>query len=128
MGTRKNPETSLEAYRGLDPQRMNQTYRAIVDALLVIGKGNYETIAVQAEMPEAKIWKRMGEAAKMGLIHNTGETIKTKNGYKSYLFAIGPAPETVQKKQRVMKGKTVSDFSKAIKQVSQTIHKQDSLF
>jgi len=115
MSKRPNqPATSRAAFHSLDPERLRATYKKIYDALLVIGEGNYEAISRQANTPEEKIWKRMKDAVDKGLIHNTGKTVMTKNNRMSYVFALGPAPEIVKKKERVMRGKSVVDYSKAI--------------
>lgn len=114
---RKNPQTSLDAYNSIDPIKVSQTMQKISDALIAIKKGNYEMIAEQAGMPEQKTWKRLIDCVRAKLIHRTEETKLTKNGYKSYLFAPGPASEEVEKKKKVMKGPTVQQFSKAINQL-----------
>lgn len=124
---RKIPATSLEAYRSLDPNKLSYTHRQIIEALTVLGTGNYEQIAAQCDEPEAKIWKRLNEVCKLGAIHNTGNTTLTKNKCKSYIYGIGPGTE-VKKKERVMKGKTISDFSKALNQPKQAQKIQDQLF
>lgn len=120
----KPVETSLEAYRSLDPVRISQTMQKIADTLKVIGKGNYEQIAAASNMAEAKVWKRLIDCVRAGLIHRTEETKLTKNGCKSYLFAPGPATQIVKKRERVMKGKTVAQYSKDIL----SIHGQEKLF
>jgi predicted transcriptional regulator len=114
MAKRKFIETSVDAYRGLDPNKMSETYVAIVESLKLMGEGNYQDIAQCSEMPEARVWKRIGEVMKMGLIHDTGKTKKTTHGNKSRIYALGPSAENVEHKKRVLKGKTVVDYSKAI--------------
>lgn len=114
MKRKNQPETSRAAFHSLDQARLAGTYKKIVDALTVIGEGNYEAISRQAGEKEEKIWKRLKESCEKGLIHNTGKTVMTKNNRMSYVFALGPAPTTVKKKERVMKGKSVADYSKAI--------------
>src|ERR1700761_4486615 len=114
MGKRKNPETSLEAHRRLDPIKISQTMVKISEAIKMLGKANYEDVAAYLKEPEPKIWKRFTDCMEAKLIHRTKETKKTKHGYKSYLFAYGPATEKIKKKERVMRGKSVSEYSKAI--------------
>lgn len=114
MPKRKNPETSLDAHASLDPVKVSQTMAKISEAVKKLGKANYEMVADLTGMPEPKVWKRFIDCARAKLIHRTEETKKTKHGYKSYLFAPGPATEVAQKKERVLKGKTVVDYSKAI--------------
>jgi hypothetical protein len=111
---RKNPSTSLEAHARLDPIKVSQTMVKISEAIKVLGKANYEDVAAYLGEPEPKIWKRFTDCMKAKLIHRTEETKKTKHGYKSYLFAYGPTIEEVKKKERVMRGKSVADYSKAI--------------
>jgi hypothetical protein len=114
MPKRKNPDTSLEAYRTLDPIRVSQTMTKIAETLKVIGKGNYEQIATAAGMTEAKCWKRLIDCVRAGLIHRTEETTLTRNGKKSYLYAPGPQPAEPPKSEKSLPGKTISDYSKAI--------------
>lgn len=128
MGIRKINENSQSAYKSLDPIRISWMHQKIVDALGVIRKGNYEQIAAQIGEPEKRVWKRLNEVVKAGLIHNTGENILTKDKCKSSVYALRPSPESVTKKKRVMKGPAVQDFSRAINQVQQSIHSQKSLF
>lgn len=111
---RKNPITSLEAHAKLNPIKVSQTMTKIAQTLEAIGKGNYEDISEASGMPQAKTWKRLIDCVRAGLIHRTDEIKMTKNGYKSYLYALGGTPEPAKKKEKVMKGKSVSDFSKAI--------------
>ena len=111
---RRNPITSDAAYCGLDPNKMSETHVAIVESLKLIGEGNFEDMAKCSGMPEARIWKRIIDVVRKGLIHDTGKEKLTANGNGSRIFALGPSPEPAKKKERVMKGKTVADFSKAI--------------
>jgi predicted transcriptional regulator len=107
-------ETSIEAYRKLDPIRVSQTMQKISDALKTIQKGNYEMIAVAAGLKQSQTWKRLIDCVRAGLIHRIDETMLTKDGCKSYLYAPGPATQIAAKKERVMKGKTISQYSKDI--------------
>lgn len=114
---KKVAATSKEAYHSLDPVKIHQTHINITKALECLGKGNYEAIAAYLNIPEQRVWKRLNEACRAGLIHNTGETTLTKAKRKSYMYAAGKSFETLVRKERIMKGKTVADFSRAIKQV-----------
>lgn len=86
----------------------------IAEALKVIGKGNYEDISRASGMPESKVWKRLIDCVRAGLIHRLDETKKTKQNNKSYLFAPGPATQLQKKRERVMKGPSISQFAKKI--------------
>src|ERR1700749_4278932 len=104
---RKNPSTSIEAFHSLNPFRLCQTHINITKALEVLGKGNFESIAAHMGVAESIVWRRINECVKVGYIHNTGETIKTKSGRKSFLFAAGKGSEEVEKKKKGMKGPPV---------------------
>jgi predicted transcriptional regulator len=114
MPKRKNPETSNEAYRSLQEVEITATQQKICSALEVLLTGTYEDIADFLKMDAARIWKRMSELHRFGLIHRTGERKIMKSGRAGFVWAPGGTPEPVKKKERVMKGKTVVDYSKAI--------------
>lgn len=123
MPERKNPETSLAAYRSLDPIRITKTYKIILDALKVIGTGNYEAIAKQATVPESRIWKRLNEMEGAGLIYKPGTTVTTKSGRQSFQYCIcdNNQPRIENKREKSMKGKSVSDYSKTINEIQQNL-------
>lgn len=118
MATKKrNPDTSDAAYHSLDPVRISKTHAKILEALKVLGRSNYEKIADHLQMEPSKIWKRTSELIKDNLIYRTESKVLTSSLRFSYEYAIvdqtgaKPAPA---RKERVMKGKTVSDFSKEL--------------
>ena len=117
MGKRKNPDTSQAAYASLDIVKIHKTHMAIARALEALGKGNYESIANYLNEPEQKIWKRINECIKAKLIHDTGERTMTKSGHPCRVYAPGPATKEAEHKKRVMKGKSIPEFAKAINQV-----------
>ena len=113
---RKNPPTSLEAYKNLDPIRLSQLQQDIVRAVGALKEANFEAVANFLMVKPEKIWKRMSEVERAGAIYKPGNTVITKNGSKSYTYRlVGDEPITPVT-ERVMKGKTVSDFSKKILQ------------
>lgn len=128
MPKRKNPETSNEAYRSLREVEITDTQQKICSALEVLQKGTYEDIAAFLKMDAARVWKRMSEICRFGLIHRTGDRKTMKSGRQGFVWAPGGTPEPIKKKERVMRGKTVSDFSRAIKQVSPSINTIEKLF
>lgn len=113
MSKNKVPSTSLAAYRSLEPAKLSKMHNLIIEALTVLGEANYEGISAYLKMKEEKVWKRINEVVKLGAIHNTQKTVMTKNNRMSYLYGIGPGTG-VPKKEKVLTGKTVQDFSKAI--------------
>jgi predicted transcriptional regulator len=128
MANRKNPATSLEAYRSLEPEKIAKMYLRIVEALTAIGPSTYEGIATYLNEKPERVWKRMSECLSLNLVHRTGERKIMKSGRAGFVWAAGPSPEPVKKKQRVLKGPSVQDFSKAINQVKQSLKTQEELF
>jgi hypothetical protein len=115
MGKRKNPPTSLEAYHRLDPVRLSQTQQDIVRAVKALGEANFEAVASFLMVKPEKIWKRMGECEKAGAIYKPGNTVLTKNGYKSYTYRINQAGESTEPvTEKALPGKSVSDYSKKL--------------
>jgi hypothetical protein len=128
MGTRKVQDTSREAFYSLDPKQLVGLRKKLLQALTEIKCGHYEDIARQAGIEPIRCWKRLSELNRDGFIHRTGERKPLASKRMGCVWAPGGTPEVTKKKERVMKGKTVADFSKAINQVKQSIHTQEKLF
>lgn len=128
MGKRKIQETSREAYYSLDPNQLIGLRKRIFEALVSIGTGHYEDIAYAAGIEPVQCWKRLSELLKDGIIHRTGERKMLSSNRVGFVWAPGAATEPVKKKERIMKGKNMADFSRAINQVQQSIHTQERLF
>src|ERR1700739_2406135 len=114
MGTRKNPETSNEAFRSLDPIKINEIHKKILAALGVLNSGTYEELATHLNLEPQRVWRRLSELGKANLIHRPGERKTMKSGRQGMVWKLGPSPEPIKKKERVMAGKSVVDYSKAI--------------
>lgn len=99
---RKNPETSIDAYKSLDPQQLNETYRQILSALDSLGEGSFEDIAAFLKEPPAKIWKRLGELGKMELIYRPGNKRMLKSGRMGFTWMRTNPSKTEQQKKEVV--------------------------
>lgn len=124
----RQPKTSLEAYKSLDPEKLNKIHKDIVTAVNALGKAHFEQIASYLGVKPERIWKRMSEVRLLGLIHLTDSKEMTSSGRMAFQYAPGPAPESFATKKRIMKGKTVSDLSKALIQPKLNIHNTERLF
>jgi predicted transcriptional regulator len=111
---RKNPATSNEAFRSLDPAKINEIHKKILAALEVMGSGTYEDLANYLHLENQRVWRRLSELERAKLIHRPGERKLLKSGRQGMVWMPGPSPETAKKRERVMKGKTVAQFAKAI--------------
>jgi predicted transcriptional regulator len=83
---RKNPETSIEAYRSLDMGRINERYRKILAALGSIKEGTSEDIAEFMGVEPEVVWKRLSELMRMGLIYRPGNKRKMESGKMGFTW------------------------------------------
>jgi predicted transcriptional regulator len=115
MSQKKQPETSKAAYRSLDPDKLNERYSKILEALGKIKEGTFEQIAKAAGLEDKVVWKRLSELAVNGLIYRPGNKRKLKSGREGYTWVLtGEIAEKIQNRERALDGKSVSDYSKEI--------------
>lgn len=91
---RKLPETSIDAYKSLDPRDLNETYRQILYALDNIGEGTFEDISSFLKVDKSKVWKRLSELNKMELIYRPGNKKLLKSGKQGYTWMKGQPSKT----------------------------------
>lgn len=126
---RNNPETSLAAFKSLNPDKLNELHLKILAAMQYIGECTYEDVASYLGLEPQRIWRRMSELGFVNRIHRPGGRKIMKSGRQGMVWVLGPSPAALKKKEKIMKGKSVSDFSKAIlKQPAPSEKIQQSLF
>ena len=125
---RKSIQTSVDAFRSLDPAKINEIHKKILAALEVIGSGTYEDLAVYLHLEPQRVWRRLSELSKANLIHRPGERKVMKSGRMGMVWALGPEPKTTKKKELVLSGKSVADYSRAIKKANAPIQPINPLF
>lgn len=96
---RQLAETSIEAFKSLDPRELNETYRQILYALDEIGEGTFEDIASFLKCAPGKIWKRMSELGKMELTYRPGNKRKLKSGKMGFTWMKSSPSRTKEEKQ-----------------------------
>jgi predicted transcriptional regulator len=113
MSKRKNPSTSIDAYRSLDTESLRDIYKKILWGLSQIGEGTYEDIALAIREKEQRVWKRLKEMSDMGLIYRTEKkTLSSgRQGYK-WKATLKGSP-TVQDHSR-----EIQSIAKQVKQLS----------
>lgn len=117
MGTRKNPATSLEAYKVLQPEQLRQTYKDILFALSQLGEATTEQIADALKVKPDKIWRRVSEMLRMELIYRPGNKRLLKSGKNGYTWVKTTSGESTKIViEKALPGATISDFSKKILQ------------
>jgi predicted transcriptional regulator len=117
MSKRKHIETSIDVYKALQPEQLRQTYKDILFALSQLGEATTEQIAEALKVKPDKIWRRVSEMHRMGLIYRPGTKRLMTSGSMGYTWKLtqpGQSSETVVEK--ALPGKSVSDFSKKILQ------------
>lgn len=112
---RKQPETSKDALKSLNPEKIRDIYKRILEALQIIGKGTYEDISKQMKIDSSRVWKRLSECHIMGLIERTGERKALSSGRDGFVWQLTskdlPLKPVIEKH---LPGKSVSEFAKEI--------------
>lgn len=112
MAKKQVPETSLDAYRSLDPDQIRDIYKRILWALSQISEGTYEMIAVSLKEKESRIWKRLNEMQKMGLIYRTENKKALSSGRMGYTW-----------KRTLEQTETIQEHSRKIQDISKQAEK-----
>jgi len=69
---RNNPQTSIDAYRSLDPAKLSDTYKKIILALTELGNGTFEDIAKKMKVDKSVVWKRLSELERANILYRPG--------------------------------------------------------
>lgn len=128
MAKKQISDTSIEAWRTLDPTQVAEIYRGILYALGIMNKATFEEIAAHMKVGRDRVWKRMSELERMKLVYRPGSKKVLKSGRLGYEWALTSVgmPKTDQD-MKILKGKSVSDYSKEITNISKQA-KQQNLF
>ncbi len=119
--TRKQPETSLEAYRSLEPEKMQQIYKDIMGALFVIGEGTFEDISAFLKIDKSRVWKRLSEMGKLGMIFNTGrkKLLKSNRNGFTWMLTTEHTPKTDKQENVFREKQTFTDHTKKLNSLTQ---------
>lgn len=109
------PETSREAFHSLDPVNILELHNRIMDALRIIGSGTFEDIARQAKLEPQRVWRRLSECLKAGIVYRPGTKKPLKSGRNGMVWALNnPGESTAPVTEKILPGKSISDFSKKL--------------
>lgn len=111
---RNNPETSKAAFKSLNSNKLNELHLKILAAMQYIGECTYEDVASHLGLEPQRIWRRMSELDFANRIHRPGGRKVMKSGRQGMVWVLGSDPHVSKKKEKILKGKTVADFSRAI--------------
>lgn len=118
---RKISETSREAYRSLDPEKISEIHRKILYALSQLFEGTYEEISAFLKEDKSRIWKRISELLKAGLIYRPGNKKALRSGRAGFTYRLTDVamPKT-QASEKALRGRSIADFSRSIHKLSKT--------
>lgn len=119
---RKNPQTSIDAYRSLTIEELNDTYKRILSSLAALGEGTFEDIAAHAKLDKSRVWKRMSELERMELVYRPGTKKLLKSGRSGFTWSLtnSATPKTNKSEKELLKGtKPVHESAREILKVSQ---------
>jgi DNA-binding Lrp family transcriptional regulator len=83
--------------------------------------GTFEQIAASLHVKDETVWRRLSEVEGMGLIHRDGRRLLSSGKTLGAIWKLGPSTETIQREQKVMKGKTVADHAVAINKIKKQV-------
>lgn len=121
MNNRKNPQTSIDAFKSLEADKLNERYKKILDALATIGEGTFEEIAVAAKLDKSIVWKRLGELATKQLIFRPGRKrlLKSNRSGFTWMLTNGATPKTTEQENVFRTTKpTFTDHTRKLNQVT----------
>lgn len=112
MAKRKNPDTSLDAYKSLNAGKLLEIYARIKWALSQIGEGTWEDIGHILKEKDSKIWRRLSEMERLEIIYRTENKKVLSSGRKGYTWRLTP-----------LHTPTVIDHSRKIQDISKQAEK-----
>jgi hypothetical protein len=115
-------ETSKEAYNSLSKAQITEMQKLIIFALKNMPDGgNSHQIAAVLKKPEDKVRKRLSELASLDLIFKPGHTSLTPSGRNAFIWKIKGQDNAAKEqiRERIMTGKPVHEYAKAIKSIGQ---------
>lgn len=88
MRKSKTPDTSLDAYKSLNPDDIRSIYARIKWALSNIGEGTWEDIGKILNEKDSKIWRRLSEMERLEIIYRTENKKVLSSGRKGYTWKL----------------------------------------
>jgi predicted transcriptional regulator len=114
------PETSKDAYKSLDPARLNDSYKKILLALSEIGSGTFEDIAKKMKVDKSVVWKRLSELERANVIYRPGTKKTLKSGRLGFVWMILSLDEisSIIEEAKLKSTQTVQDHSRNIQAIT----------
>lgn len=118
----KITETSLAAYRSLDPTKLSETKRQILYALSQLFVATHEEVAAFMKVDRSVVWKRMSELERDGMIFKPGIKKALRSGRAGFCYQLTSAsqPRTTAA-EKALKGHSIVDYSRKINEIAKAI-------
>lgn len=113
----KLPDTSLEAYDKVTPEQLRDIYIRIKNALIVLGKANYDTIAKYLRLSDINmVSRRTAEMERLKIIYKPGTKSLTSRNRNAYDYSLTGTEVTIfTLPERYVKGETTAaDYASQI--------------
>lgn len=122
MRKSKMPETSVEAYKSLDPIRLNDTYKGIILALSELGSGTFEDISKKMKVDKGVVWKRLSELERANILYRPGTKKTLKSGRAGFVWKILSTDKItpIIIEATLKSTPTIQDHSRNIKAISES--------
>lgn len=123
------PETSKEAFRSLDPEKISEIHRKILWALSQMEPSTFEEIAAFLKIDKSIVWRRLSELHKDGLIYRPGTKKALRSGRAGYCWTLTDKslPKT-QAAEKALAGPCIADYSRKITAIAKDMPTQKLLF
>jgi DNA-binding Lrp family transcriptional regulator len=120
MSNRKSnvPPTSREAFHSLDPEKINEIHKRILEGLKLLQTGTYEDLAKVLKLKPERVWRRLSELHRAGMIYRTGDRKILSSGRAGFVWAITGSEIKPVTTEKALPGKSVADYSREIIQPS----------
>lgn len=122
MKKSKPPQTSIDAYRSLDPIKLSDTYKKIVLALTELGSGTFEDISKKMKVDKSVVWKRLSELERANILYRPGTKKTLKSGRSGFVWMI-LSLDTVSsliEEAKLKSTPTIQDHSRNIQAISES--------
>ncbi len=119
---RKNPETSILAYKMLTPEMIAGHHGKIIAALQKLGTASYEQLSDYTGLEKHKIGRRLSELERMEVVYKPGSKSPTKSGRMAMNYClVGTGAKTEAELNTYKKGeKSSTDYSRDLLKATQT--------
>lgn len=116
------PETSRGAFHSLNPDEISDIHRKILWALSKLGPSTFEDVAAFLHVEKGRIWRRLSELHKQGLIYRPGIKKALRSGRAAYCWQLTDVslPKT-ETQEKALRGPSVSDYSRKINAIANSV-------